>query len=184
MRRPAAGVTACGSGRIRAAVCADPLASGRSRTPYTALRAVRDRVRHGRRNEVWRVSEAESRVNHLTFLIIGCAMKVHTALGPGLLESAYLACLIYELRQAGLRVETEVRVPLTYAHVKIDCGFRIDILVEDLVVVELKCVETVLPVHEAQLLTYLKLAKKPYGLMLNFNVLHLKDGITRRANSY
>src|SRR5262245_10828530 len=101
---------------------------------------------------------ADPRINRLTYLIIGCAMKVHTALGPGLLESAYLACLIYELRKAGLRVDVEVKVPLTYSGVTIDCGFRIDILVEDLIVVELKCIEHVLPVHEAQLLTYLKVA--------------------------
>ena len=111
-------------------------------------------------------------------------MKVHTALGPGLLESAYLACLVYELRQAGLRVDVEVKVPLTYSGVTIECGFRIDILVEDLIILELKCVESLLPIHEAQLLTYLKLAKKPYGLLFNFNVPHLKHGIVRKANSY
>jgi GxxExxY protein len=111
-------------------------------------------------------------------------MKVHTALGPGLLESAYVACLIYELRQAGLQVDVEVRVPLAYGAVTLDCGFRIDILVEGLIVIEVKCVESVLPVHEAQLLTYLKLAKKPYGLLFNFKVPHLKAGIVRKANTY
>lgn len=129
-------------------------------------------------------SDSDARINRLTWLIIGCAMKVHTALGPGLLESAYLACLVYELRQAGLQVETEVKVPLAYGPVTIECGFRIDILVEGLIVVELKCVESVLLVHEAQLLTYIKLARKPYGLLLNFNVPHLKDGIVRKANTY
>jgi GxxExxY protein len=111
-------------------------------------------------------------------------MKVHTALGPGLLESAYVACLIYELRQAGLLVETEVKVPLKYAAITLDCGFRIDILVEGLIVIEVKCLQHVLPVHEAQLLTYLKLAKKPYGLLFNFNVPHLKEGIVRKANTF
>ncbi len=111
-------------------------------------------------------------------------MKVHTAFGPGLLESAYVACLIYELRKTGLQIETEVRVPIAYCGITLDCGFRIDILVDGLIVVEIKCVERVLPVHEAQLLTYLKLAKKPYGLLFNFNVAHLKDGIVRRANTY
>jgi len=88
------------------------------------------------------------------------------------------------LREAGLQVEVEVKVPLTYGGVTLECGFRIDILVEGIVVVELKCVEQVLHVHEAQLLTYIKLAKKPYGLLFNFNVRHLKDGIVRKANSY
>ena len=130
------------------------------------------------------MQSTDARINQLTYLIIGCAMKVHTALGPGLLESAYLTCLIYELRQAGLQVEVEVKVPLTYSGVTIECGFRIDILVEGLIVVELKCVQSVLPVQEAQLLTYLKLSKKPYGLLFNFNVRHLKEGIVRKANSY
>ena len=111
-------------------------------------------------------------------------MKVHTALGPGLLESAYVACLIYELRKAGLGVASEVKVPLDYDGIAIECGFRIDILVEGLIVVEVKCLEHVLRVHEAQLLTYLKLAKKPYGLLFNFYVSHLKEGIVRKANSY
>jgi GxxExxY protein len=130
------------------------------------------------------VDDVDPRINRLTYLIIGCAMKVHTALRPGLLESAYVACLIYELRQAGLQVEAEVRVPLRYSGISLECGFRIDILVDGLIVVEVKCVGSVLPVHEAQLLTYLKLANKPYGLLFNFNVLHLKDGIVRKANTY
>src|SRR5262245_48381486 len=106
--------------------------------------------------------DCDARINQLTFRIIGCAMRVHTALGPGLLESAYVACLVHELRQADLRIETEVKVPLTYGTITLECGFRIDILVEGLIIVELKCVESVLPVHEAQLLTYIKLARKPY----------------------
>lgn len=111
-------------------------------------------------------------------------MKVHTALGPGLLESAYQACLVYELRAAGFQVDVEVKVPLTYGSLTLECGYRLDILVEGVIVVEVKCVDTILPVHEAQLITYIKLAKKPYGLMFNFNVPHLKEGIVRKANTY
>jgi GxxExxY protein len=117
-------------------------------TPHTARSAVHDRG-HESRNQVAVVTAIDSQINRLTYLIIACAMKVHTALGPGLLESAYLACLIHELRQAGLQVETEVRVPLAYAGITLECGFRIDILVEGLVVVQPKRVEAVLPVHEA-----------------------------------
>lgn len=130
------------------------------------------------------MTTSESRINQLTWLIIKCAMKVHTALGPGLLESTYLACLVQEQRLAGLRVEIEVKVPLVYGGVTLECGFRIDVLVEGIVIVELKSVDAILPVHEAQLLTYLKLAQKPYGLLFNFNVPHLKDGIVRKANTY
>lgn len=126
----------------------------------------------------------DARTNALTWKIIGCAMKVHSALGPGLLESVYLACLILELRRAGLHVETEVRVPVTYGGLKLDCGYRIDILVENTVIIELKAVGAVLPIHEAQLLTYLKLTGKPIGLLLNFNVAAMKDGgITRKINT-
>jgi GxxExxY protein len=126
----------------------------------------------------------EYRINQLTWRIIKCAMKVHTALGPGLLESAYQACLVYELRAAGLQADVEVKVPLTYGSLTLECGYRLDILVEGLIVVEVKCVDAILPVHEAQLITYIKLAKKPYGLMFNFNVPHLKAGIVRKANTY
>jgi len=111
-------------------------------------------------------------------------MAVHSALGPGLLESAYEACLIYELRRADLLVEVDVHVPLLYHSVKIDCGFRLDLLVEGIVIVELKAVSAILPVHEAQLLTYLKLTGKPVGLLFNFNVVLLKDGgICRKVNT-
>ena len=125
-----------------------------------------------------------AKTNELTWKIIGCAMKVHSALGPGLLESVYLACLIVELRSAGLHVETQVRVPVTYCGLKLECGYRIDILVENTVIIELKAVSAVLPIHEAQLVTYLKLAGKPIGLLLNFNVTAMKDGgITRKINT-
>jgi len=126
----------------------------------------------------------EAELNQLTWKIIKCAMRVHSALGPGLLESVYLTCLVYELRDEGLRVETQVTVPLVYRGVKMDCGFRIDVIVEGTVVLELKTLQAVLPVHRAQLVTYLKLAGKPIGLLLNFNVPHLKEGIVRKINTY
>ena len=121
----------------------------------------------------------EERVNVLTAAIIGAAMKVHTALGPGLLESAYEACLSYELRKNGFEVRTQVELPVLYEGVRIDLGYRIDVLVNDLVIVELKCVEKIVPVHEAQIISYLRLSKKNVGLMINFHVRHLRDGIKR-----
>jgi GxxExxY protein len=99
-----------------------------------------------------------------------------------LLESVYETCLAHELVKAGLRVERQVELPVEYDTVRLDCGFRIDLLVEDQVIVELKAVEKVLPIHEAQLMTYLRLAHKPVGLLINFNALRLRDGILRRAN--
>ena len=123
-------------------------------------------------------------INALTRTIIGCAITVHSTLGPGLLESAYQACLILELRHAGLGVDVSVAVPLVYRGVSISCGYRLDLLVQGIVIVELKSVTAILPVHEAQLVTYLKLAKKPVGLMFNFNVKLLKDGgICRKINA-
>jgi len=120
--------------------------------------------------------------NQITEKIIGAAMKVHSALEPGLLESAYQACLLYELREQGLTVESEVVLPVVYEGKKIDAGYRLDLLVEGQVVVELKSVEKTLPIHEAQLITYLKLSGCKVGLLINFNVKHLRDGITRRVN--
>ena len=119
--------------------------------------------------------------------LVGChvidgSIKVHSRLGPGLLESAYKSCLTYELRKRGLRVETEVPLPVIYDGVKVDAGYRIDLLVERCVVVELKAVERILPVHDAQLLSHLKLSAHKLGLRINFNVLHLKDGIKRMVN--
>jgi GxxExxY protein len=111
--------------------------------------------------------------------IINAALKVHSALGPGLLESAYQACLAHELRKAGFKVQTEVLLPVVYDGIELDLGYRIDLLVNDLVIVELKAVEKITPVHQAQLLSYLKLSKKSLGLIINFNVLRLKDGIKR-----
>lgn len=113
--------------------------------------------------------------------IIGAAIEVHRQMGPGLLESTYEECLCHELHLCGIRFTRQVELPVIYKGLKLDCGYRIDLLVEDTVVVELKAVEQLLPVHEAQLLTYLHLTKKPVGLLINFNVPLLKDGIRRRV---
>jgi GxxExxY protein len=115
----------------------------------------------------------------LTKIIIGCAIEVHKELGPGLLESAYEECLAYELSKAGLKVERQKPVPVVYKEIKLECGYRIDILVEDKIILELKTVDEFNPVHEAQILTYLKFSEKKLGLLINFNVLRLKDGIKR-----
>ena len=120
-------------------------------------------------------------INEITRLILEAAYKVHSALGPGLLESSYRACLAYEIRKRGLYVETEVALPLVYEEIKLDCGYRIDILVEKQVVIELKVVEALNDVHLAQILTYVKFANKRIGLLINFNVKSLKDGIRRVA---
>ena len=118
-------------------------------------------------------------INAITEAIIGAAMKVHSALGPGLLESAYEACLAHELRKAGFDVRSQVELPVIYDGVRVDLGYRIDLLVNDTVIVELKCLEKIAPIHEAQILSYLKLSRKRVGLIINFHVRHLKDGIKR-----
>ena len=122
------------------------------------------------------------RVNQVSGLIVTAAMRVHSALGPGLLESAYEARLVHELRKQGLKVQQEVLLPVVYDGVTIDLGYRMDLLVEDSVVVELKCVEVINPIHQAQLLSYLKLSGKHVGLLINFHVAHLRDGIKRLVN--
>src|SRR5687767_11440135 len=121
-------------------------------------------------------------INRVSGVIIDCSMTVHTHLGPGRLESAYHACLLHELRSSGLLVDSHVALPIVYKHVSIDVGYRIDLVVEDEIIVELKSVERVHPIHEAQLLSYLKLSKRRVGLLINFNVVHLKDGLTRLVN--
>lgn len=123
------------------------------------------------------------RENAIGETILGCAIKVHTALGPGLLESTYEACLVHELTKAGLKVERQVALPVVYDGVILDAGYRIDILVEDLVVVELKVVEKVLPLHGSQVLSYLKLGGKKLGYLLNFNVIQMRQGIKRVVNN-
>ena len=119
-----------------------------------------------------------------TNLILSAAFKVHTRLGPGLLESAYKACLVHELWTTGLRVETEKLPSVEYDGVRVDLGYRLDKLVDDAVIVEVKAVETVLPVHEAQLLSYSRLSGKRVGLLINFNVAQLRQGIRRRILGY
>lgn len=111
--------------------------------------------------------------------IIKAGLKVHSVLGPGLLESTYKACLAYELRKAGFKVDVELKLPIIYEEVKLEIGYRLDLLVNDLVIVELKSVEAITRVHMAQAISYLKLSKKKLCLIMNFNVLHLKEGIKR-----
>lgn len=122
-------------------------------------------------------------MNEITDKIIGAAIRVHKALGPGLLESAYEACLAFELRDTGLLVEIQKPLPVVYRGVKLDCGYRLDLVVENNVILELKAVEKVLPIHEAQILSYLKLSGLRLGLLINFNSLYLKDGIKRVVNN-
>jgi len=121
-------------------------------------------------------------LNEITGEIIHGALRVHSGLGPGLLESAYRTFLCHELIQKGLRVQSEVPIPVTYNGVVVDVGYRIDLLVEDVVLVELKSVSKLQPVHHAQLLSYLRLSERRVGILINFNVARLRDGIKRIAN--
>jgi GxxExxY protein len=118
-------------------------------------------------------------LNEITQKIIGCAIQVHKNLGPGLLESAYEECLSYELIKNGLTIKRQQPTPVIYKEIKLECGYRIDILVENSVVVELKVVDEFNPVHEAQILTYMKFSNKSLGLLINFNVTILRNGIRR-----
>jgi len=118
-------------------------------------------------------------INRITERIIGCSIEVHKELGLGLLESAYEECLVYELKLAGLDVSRQVPVPVIYKDIIMDCGYRIDVLVEKQVVVELKTVDVLTPVHEAQILTYMKFAQIETGLLVNFRTMLLKNGIKR-----
>ena len=119
---------------------------------------------------------------HVSHAVITAAMKVHSALGAGLLESAYSACLQYELQDVGLHASVQVGLPVVYRGVKLELGYRMDLVVEDLVIVEIKSVDGISPVHQAQIISYLKLSGKSLGLLINFNVVHLKDGIKRFVN--
>ncbi len=121
-------------------------------------------------------------LNEISGQIVDAAMKVHSSLGPGLLESAHQSCLQFELTRRGFHTLAQIELPIDYDGFKIEVGYRIDLLVEDLVVVELKAVEALLSIHQAHLLSYLKLSRKPLGLLINFNVVHLRDGIRRLAN--
>jgi len=118
-------------------------------------------------------------INQLTAEIIKCAINVHRILGPGLLESAYEECLAYELKNAGLQIQRQLAVPIVFKEIKLECGYRIDILVENSVIIELKSVDQLAPIHEAQILTYLKFSNRKIGLLINFNVTLLKNGIKR-----
>jgi GxxExxY protein len=117
--------------------------------------------------------------NEISGAVVDAALKIHSALGPGLLESAYAACLKHELIKRGLRVSCEVPLPVVYDGVRLDAGYRLGMVVEDTVVVELKAIEALAPIHQAQIISYLKLSGKPIGLLINFHSLHLKDGIKR-----
>lgn len=122
------------------------------------------------------------RVNEITGVVVNSAMKVHSILGPGLLESAYQACLAHELRSQGLEVATQVALPVVYEGQKLEVGYRIDLAVEHKVIVEVESVEAMHPIHEAQLLSYMRLSGMSIGLLINFNVLHLRDGIKRMVD--
>ena len=124
---------------------------------------------------------AEDVLPDLSAAIIGCAMRVHSALGPGLLEAAYEECLCHEMSRAGLAFRRQVPMPLRYKEVVLDCAFRLDLVVEEVVVVELKAIDRLLPIHDSQLLTYLRASGLPVGLLLNFNVAHLRHGIRRKV---
>ena len=128
--------------------------------------------------------EEKDRLDQITESIIGAAIKEHRALGPGLLESVYQLCMVIELKRMGMRVQSEVPIQIYYLGEKIsEEGLRLDLLVEDTIIIELKSVEEVKPVHKKQLLTYLRLANKPLGLLINFNEVLLKNGITRIINT-
>ncbi|HEY74178.1 MAG: GxxExxY protein [Chloroflexi bacterium] len=124
------------------------------------------------------------RLDHITESIIGAAIAVHRVLGPGLLESAYEACLAFELTERGLKIEQQKPLPVIYREVELDCAYRLDLLVEESVIVEIKSVERLAPIHLAQLLSYLKLSGCKVGLLMNFNVKILKDGIRRVVNNF
>jgi len=128
--------------------------------------------------------DEKDRLDQITRRIIGAAIEVHKVVGPGLLESAYEACLAFELRQMGFKVEVEKPLPVAYKDVKLDCGYRLDLVVEDSVIVEVKAVERLSPIHDAQLLSYLRLSHKRVGLLLNFHVRVLKDGLKRIVNEF
>jgi GxxExxY protein len=121
--------------------------------------------------------------NHITGEIVDAAYRIHTKLGPGLLESVYGIILAHDLQKRGLKVQREHPIPLIYDTIRLETGFRADLLVEDQIIVELKACESLLPIHKQQLLTYLKLANKPLGLLINFNVYLIKEGIKRVVNN-
>ena len=127
---------------------------------------------------------AEETMDVISGNIVDAAMKVHTLLGPGLLDSTYETCLKHELIKRGRRVDTQVALPIRYEDITLDAGYRLDMLVDLKIILELKSVEKILPIHEAQLLSYLRLSNMQIGILINFNVIHLKDGIKRMVNNY
>ena len=126
----------------------------------------------------------DDQLNDLSFRIIGAGVEVHRAIGPGLLESTYRTCMVYELRERRMNVLAEQLIPIRYKSLALDRSYRIDLIVEDTIIVELKSVETVLPVHRAQVLSYLRHTQRPLGLLMNFNVAVLTSGIERMRNGY
>lgn len=130
------------------------------------------------------LSFSPAEVNKISGAVVNAAMKVHTLLGPGLLERTYQACLAHELRKRGVKVDSQVPLPVVYEGEKLELGYRIDLLVENRIIVEIKCVEAAHPVHQAQRLSYLRLSGRHVGLLINFHVEHLKDGITRMVDGY
>jgi GxxExxY protein len=128
--------------------------------------------------------QEKDKLDSITRRIIGGAIDVHRKLGPGLLESAYESCLAYELQQIGMRIERQKPLPVIYKEVRLDCGYRMDLVVEDEIVVEVKAVERLMPIHEAQLLSYLRIRGKRAGLLINFHVRLLKNGIKRIVNDF
>jgi len=128
--------------------------------------------------------QEKDRLDSITRRIIGAAIEVHRRLGPGLLESAYEACLAYELRQLAFKIEQQKPLPFVYKDVKLDCGYRLDLVVEDSVIVEVKAIEQLAPIHDAQLMSYLRLSGKTVGLLINFHVRVLKNGLKRIVNDF
>ena len=126
----------------------------------------------------------KQKLDLITQEIIGAAIEAHRRLGPGLLESAYEACLAFELRDRALKVEQQKPLPVIYREVKLDCGYRLDLVVEDLVIVEVKAIDRLLPIHDAQLLSYLRLSNKNVGLLINFHVRLLKNGVKRIVHQF
>ena len=124
------------------------------------------------------------RLDEISHRIIGAAIEVHRHLGPGLLEAAYQSCLAFELKQLGLKVDEQKPLPVVYKQVKLDCGYRLDMVVEDEIIVEIKAIEKLLPIHDAQVLWYLRLTKKRVGLLMNFHVPILKNGLKRIVNEF
>jgi len=124
------------------------------------------------------------RLDQISHGIIGAAIEVHRHLGPGMLESAYEACLVFEIKRLGMKVEEQKPLAVVYKEVKLDCGYRLDLVVEDEIIVEIKAIEKLLPIHDAQLLSYLRLTRKKVGLLMNFHVPVLKDGLKRIVNDF